>query len=385
MQENLFKQNRITAAGKIAVFLILISLSELIFKSEQFFYPVVGTLLIIFYFRKKWPLFKKNYTILMLMYMFYSLYSSLWSPAIGIEKFLFIKFAVLFTLILQLQLDYTKKDAECIKNAFVLQLLGLIGIIAIWGHFEVDGRLWIQSAAPVDPNSLSSWLIIPTCLIVDKFFTCPHKMLKPLYLILIAVCIGLAFLCASRAGVISVIFCVVSSFLYAMKNTIRHNIGMAFAISIIGLIIIGLALYNMPESVIARFEYGNTAELGGRAIIWNELFNAMLMHPLNIIIGFGESATVVYSDHVAHNLFIETLFCQGLVGLTLLIMFVLAIFINAIKKDPYWGIALLGMMMMSNSLSEFTSRPVMLSFFLAGFTMLKSTSININRKLNAQN
>lgn len=369
--DRIITQDKVTPPGKAAVFLILISLSELVFKSEQFFYPVIAIMLFWYYFQKKWPVIKKNYSILMMLYMFYSLYSGLWTPTVGIAKFIFIKTAVVFTLILQLQFDYTKRDIEVLKNAFIFQLVGLIVVIAIWGHIETDGRLWIESAAPVDPNSLSAWLIIPVCIAVDKFFTCPRIALKSLYLSFILICISLAFLCASRAGVVSILFCVISSFVYAMKNTIKRDPGIAFGICIIGIIIMGLSFHSMPEFVISRFESGNTAELGGRSILWNELINAMELHPANIIIGFGERATEVYSsNHVAHNLFFEALFCQGIIGLSLVLLFILQCYRNAIKKDPYFGIALIGMMIMSNSLSEFTSRPVMLTFFLAGFSLL---------------
>lgn len=369
--DRMIAQEKATLPGKIAAFLIFISLSELVFKSEQFFYPVIVIMLLWCYFQKKWPLIKKNYCVLMILYMIYSLYSGLWTPTVGIEKFILVKTAVVFTLILQLQFDYTQKDVEILKNTFIFQLLGLLVVTAIWGHIEADGRLWIESAAPVDPNSLSSWLIIPVCIAVDRFFTCSHNALKPLYFSFIFICISLAFLCGSRAGVVSILFCVIVSFIYAMKNTIKYNPGLALSIFIIGIILMGLAFYSMPESVINRFESGNTVELGGRAILWNELINAMELYPANIIIGFGERATEVYSsNHVAHNLFFEALFCQGIIGLTLLLLFILQSFRNAIKKDSYFGIALIGMMIMSSSLSEFTSRPVMLSFFLAGFSCL---------------
>lgn len=58
--DRMITQDKVTPPGKTAVFLILISLSELVFKSEQFFYPVIAIMLFWYYFQIKWPVIKKT-------------------------------------------------------------------------------------------------------------------------------------------------------------------------------------------------------------------------------------------------------------------------------------------------------------------------------------
>lgn len=274
-----------------------------------------------------------------------------------------------------MQFEYSENDICRIKNAFVIQLSVIIAMCILFGKTQWDGRIWIiRGSVSTDPNSLSAWLIIPICILFEKFFSRRGKK-KPVYIFLIIVTGYIALLTGSRAGIICIAFCAILCVLYALKSNIKANPVLALGIIVFAMFLFGVTIKYIPESVVTRFTSSNTTELGGRIGVWTDMFSILAEHPFGVLFGFGESATMHYTAHVAHNLYIETLFNQGIIGLSLVLFYLYKSFRNTIKDEPYFAIALLGMAIMAASLSEFSSRPVMLCFFIAGLSRPKRSNI----------
>lgn len=366
------KSNRI--ALWTSIFLIIISVTETAFKTEKIFYPIGIVLLGICIAKKKFVI-RKDYSLAILLYVGYVVITCMWSPAASALRDSFVKVTVIIFLFMQLQVKYSKQDVKLIKKAFIIQLCALLGMVVMFGYMDWDGRLWIvHGSESTDPNSLCSWLIIPTVVLMEYIFSKNVKFIKKIVYIILLICaIAICLMTGSRSGIISVAVAIGLCLIYIFSENIKRNPKFALFIIIVGVIMIALVIKYMPKSVIMRFSYGNTSDFGGRTERWIDLLTTLFAHPLGVIFGMGEISTVFYSAYsvVAHNLFIEILFCQGLIGLFLVLWFVKGLIKNCVNEDKYRLVALISVLLMSLTLSEFTSRGVMLSFFLAGMKIKK--------------
>lgn len=362
----------LTKPALVSALMIIVSISELILKTEKFYYPVFVAILLVYFIKKKHSRLRFDYTLWIIAFGFYAVFTVLWSPTSSSIVGALNKFVVLMFLGLQLQFTYTYVDYRKIRNAFVIQAILYAILIALFGHVAIDGRLWIQRGdVGVDPNSLVAWTLIPLCLLLETLFEEGTKRInKILALVLVGLLISFIFMCGSRAGIISglaaALFCVG----YGFRKNIRQRPGIALLI-ILFAIIAGIYIYqHIPASVIARFTNNanasyNTLNLGGRTTKWENLLALSKQSPINFIFGFGEGGTVYYTSKVAHNMYVEIFFNQGIIGLGLVVLYMIGAIRNAVRTNPYIACSLLGVALMSATLSEFASRPVMLAFFLS--------------------
>ena len=356
--------------------MIIIAISELIAKTERFYYPVFVSLLLISYFKMKKVKLRTGYSIFVFLFGFYSLASVLWSPARGAINGAFIKLVVLLFLGLQLQFDYTEKDISTIKKAFIIQGFLLAIVFFIFGVVDWDGRVWIRNGdLSVDPNSIAVWTIIPLCYSFEMVLKKGNKLfyrIAEITLILLMIFIVLQG--ASRAGIISLAITIFLCIGYGLKNTILRKPIVSFLIVVI-LFLIGIYIYHhLPATVIKRFNYSNLSNFGGRTSKWSTLMDMLKANPVNMIFGFGESAVMHFTGSVAHNVYVETFFAQGLLGLGLLLAFMIGAFRNVMKNDPYSLFAFVGVAIMSSTLSEFASRGVMFALFIAGARVVRKSN-----------
>ena len=347
----------------LSLLLIVISPTELIAKTEKYYYVLCFVPLIIWFIGNNLSI-KRNYYVYLLVYIVIVLSSTLWSPNNSSFRTSFVKLVTLSFLFLQLQYDYSKKEKDIIKNAMIIQFLLLFFVIVLFGYRDWDSRLWVAHGdVRTDSNSICSWLIIPFCYIFEKIISSKHKTL---YLILLLLNIYLMLQLLSRSGLIVYIVCIILIALYHSSNLLKKYPVRALICLFVLIIALFIIYKNIPEKFMERINNSNTASLGGRSTIWGQLFQITKEHPFRLLLGFGESATVYYTGHVAHNLYIEVLFNQGLLGLFCILAFTINLLKTSWKTDRYTAIALIGIIIISSSLSELTSRPVMLSYFLSG-------------------
>lgn len=356
--------------SKMALFatllLLLVSPTETAFKTEQIYYIACFGLVFSAWISSGISI-KKGAALYLLIFIIYTIMTSLWSPAQGIERTILVKVVVVMFTFLQLQFDYTEEQFEKIKIFFLWQLIILILMVAVFGFVDWDGRLWIKYGnVSTDPNSITSWLIIPACFLVERIFNQCRMVKKIIYFVLLAVTLGITFTTASRAGIVCVTLAVFLSVIYTLRNIIRTNPGVSILILLLLIVGIIVAFNYIPESVISRFTTGDLSELGGRSRIWKLMIEYLKTHPLALIFGCGEGATISIFGVVAHNMYLELLISQGIVGIILIGSFIVSGLKNLRRINPYCAIAFICMIIMSATLSEFTSRPVMLAFFLAG-------------------
>ncbi len=366
----------ISFPGKISGLMIIVAVSELVAKTERFYYPIFVLLLLIYHFHTRRAKLHADYTICILLFGLYSMFSVVWSPAQGAINGAFTKLVVLLFLVLQLQFDYSDCDYSFMKNMFIVQGILFAAVFFMFGVKDWDGRVWIRNGSlSVDPNSIAVWTLIPLCLSFEMLFKRSEALIKRIAgAVVIGLMVFIVLQGASRSGIVSITLTSCLCVAYGFKDSIRKNPFFALLIVIVAIIAGVYVLNHIPPAVIARFQYADFSSFGGRTTKWTNLIDMLKDNPLQMFVGFGESTAIYYTGMVAHNMYVETFFAQGLIGLFLLIIFMIGAFRNAIKTDPYTACAFVGVAIMSASLSEFTSRGVMLALFIAGARVIRSSN-----------
>lgn len=365
--------------AKISALMIVTSVTELFVKSEKFYYPVFVVLLFIYFLKHQKGRVKANFSWLMLFFGLYAFFSTLWSPLTTSINSAFTKVVVLLFLWLQLQFDYSEEDYRLIRSAFIIQALFFLVVVALFGVSLGEGRLWIlRGNVGADPNSLVVWTLIP---IIISFEVGMDKETKPCLrigaFILIALLFRIVLQCASRAGFFSSAIGVSCCILYALRYNIRRKPIVAIMIIIVTVAVAVYIYQHLPPVIILRLQYSDASNLGGRSTTWKVLLDLLKRSPLNCVFGFGESGSIAYISKVAHNMYVEILFNQGIVGVGMIVVYMFYAFKNIIHKDIYATIAFMSVAIMSATLSEFSSRGVMLAFFLAGANWFASDANNV--------
>ena len=363
-------KNRYSFAVWVIMFFIIICPTELIFKTERYYYVVCFALLFAACFRSGFIL-KEDFSRSIMFYALYSAFTLLWSSYSSALSILLVKVITVAFLFIQLQCDYTVEEYGILKRLLLIQFLFIAFLSFRFGYTAWDGRLWIVNGAlQTDGNSISAWLVLPCCCFVDEMMKKESKtVIRVIYAILLILLFYITFWTGSRAGIIAVVTGAVLSLLYAFRDTMRKNISFSIIVLIIGVAFVIIVYRMIPDSVIQRFNYSNVSQLGGRTVVWKKMFDDLGANPIALLFGFGESSTIGNVGVVAHSLYIDVLYNQGLLGLLLIVYFMIRAFFRALKNDPYIAMALIGVAIVSASLSEFASRPVMLIFFFSAMNV----------------
>lgn len=356
----------------IAIIFILISPTELVAETEKFYYLVLGVVLMIYVFFIKRKIRIVD-SLLLVLYIFWAWITCIWTPSTGYYTELLVKTITIAFLFFQLQFDYSHYEIEKIKDAFLWQLVIIVIIIILFGSTAMDGRLWlVRGESSTDPNCIVGWVLIPLSIALQRIFDLNRKFFSRVLMFLGAVtAIIICFATASRSGTISMLVIVVFSILYIVRLYILKK-PLVSIIVIIFAIILAIVVYNnIPIVMQNRFNEASSNTFGGRLTIWRVLFTALNQSPLHYIIGFGENSVNNYTSflgrgHIAHNTFLDILFCQGIIGLIPVCVFLFKCLKNTFKNDKCVFILLCGIIILANTLNTFSQRFFLLMFFIAG-------------------
>lgn len=350
----------------INILFILVAPVENIYRTEQYVYvagvAALGACLVL------GRSFQLNASRYWLCFMIYAYIACLWSKNTGSYSSLLTMYAQLLFLILQLQFPYSREDYQKIKVAFLIQNWILISLCFRFGSI-MDSRFWLKSAlSGADPNYLSGWFIIPLCFAVEFLFSEQTKLWqKAIAAAQIAVSFYFIMQTASQSGLIANALAITLATIYSLRDTVHERPLRALLIAAIFIAGVVLAINHMPAYLLSRLS-NRDMTFTGRTELWSEIMGRLLTNPLGLIFGHGTASVSLYtsSGMVSHNTFLDILFNQGVIGLTLLLVFMFSDLRDKWRSRPYAVIALLSMSVLIFTLSAFATRFVMLMFFLIG-------------------
>ncbi|HAL63462.1 MAG TPA: hypothetical protein DCO93_03340 [Clostridiales bacterium] len=262
---------------------------------------------------------------------------------------------------------YNKREIELIEWAWLL--VGAICIIMAFSSNEVMNEYEARAVIKIfgyeeDQNQFCSYFIMPVLVCIKRIVR--KSKLTPFYIILLLLIMYSILKTGSRGGMIGI---VLGAFAYIMIGikSVRTKIAIGFSTVLLGIIIVTVVFPLLPESVQERYSVERVAEDkgSGRFDIWEYLLEYTLEKPERIIKGSGvlssyeilDSAPKTFQNGVAHNTFIQVFSDQGLLGLLLFVLVMIACLMRPKSTDKLYACAFLALMAFSMSLTFYVFKP----------------------------
>lgn len=296
--------------------------------------------------------------ILPILYFFNILMSSLYSTnqsdSIGRSITIFLN---LILLILCTSIEYNRKEKEYLVKMLVLGGWVVVLLLIFFGNTDImSGRLTLVINGKFqDPNYLCGYMLFTIIYYLDEF----KKSKNLANLIKVLIFITVVFFTGSRGGLIAVSGSIIIYFLINSKQKIKN-----ICLLIMILSILPISLNFMPEDVQDRYSLEFTAKDGGanRFEMWRDIIeNYQDFDIYNKVLGVGAATIRDYNSYnnVAHNVWIETLCENGIVGLIILMLFYFNYIKYALKLDSKIYVSVfLGYIIMTMSLSLYAYKPI---------------------------
>ena len=252
-------------------------------------------------------------------------------------------------------IPYNKAELELMEKIQIL-LLMVLNVMTLASNAKHLNRTTLMIMGQTsDPNYFVGFFIFPLAVALKGLVSGRHKLF---YLLLVAVSMYSVFLSGSRGGFLAIAV-MIACFAWIYPNGLGKRIIVLVGGFLLLLILWAVLKPFLPENIVERMTIDAVKETGGsgRAFIWKAMIRDIIERPDKLLFGRGIHATHrvfisgTWSDVVAHNQVLQTLYNQGLVGLLLFLFLTGVSFFRCIKRRKTVAIAILGMMALSVSLS----------------------------------
>lgn len=259
---------------------------------------------------------------------------------------------------------WTVNDIFLIKKTLVWSSR-ITAIITLIFSSYVEGRLYLSGRIAEDPNYLCAYFLFGIVYVIECLLYKKNTLPKVFaYIIELLLYLYIILYTGSRGGLLSIATAAVIIFLFnkQKKASIKKILLIVAVYSAILLVITFI-----PESVAMRFSLTAIAESNGtgRFEIWKHAIDVFEeSNVLRQLIGYG-TATIRnvfmvfgYPGKVAHNIFIEVLLENGLLGLIIYTFVILRYIITAFKIKDFFAVAIMvGIAVLSLSTSLYAFKP----------------------------
>lgn len=251
--------------------------------------------------------------------------------------------------------SYNKAELELMEKVQIVLLVILNVMTLLFSGTEDDRTTLMIMGQTSDPNYFVGFFIFPLAVALKHFASGKHRIF---HLLLIAATLYSVFLSGSRGGLLAIAVTIAGfALIYpaGFWKRIAFVIGGAVLLCILWVIFKPL----LPENIVERMSISDVVESGGtgRLVIWKSMFREIVEQPDKLLIGRGVNALHklfvdgVWTNAVAHNQILQTIYNQGLIGLISFLTIVVVSFFRCLKHRSIVSVAILGMMALSVSLS----------------------------------
>lgn len=252
-------------------------------------------------------------------------------------------------------IPYNKAELELMEKVQIL-LLVILNAMTLFSSGLEDNRTTLMIMGQTsDPNYFVGFFVFPLVITLKQLVSGRHPLF---YLALIAVSLYSVFLSGSRGGLLAIAVTIAGfAFLYPSGFVKRM-------LYLVGGLILILILWTvlkpiLPENIVERMSVESVVETGGtgRMDIWKSMIREIVDQPEKLLLGRGIVAMHrlfvhgIWTNVVAHNQVIQTIYNQGLIGLLSFLILTGACFFRCVKRRKTVSIAIIGMMALSVSLS----------------------------------
>lgn len=316
-----------------------------------------------------------------IVFIIYVWFTMIWSNNIfNTSNIMFMIYTIFFSIAMIMKYDdkelcFLKKAAICSGIVFVICSL-------FFGINYVDGRTFIEILTLADPNFTTAKLTICVSFLISIILSMKKGFV--LSLIYFSIIMVFVLLSGSRGSFVAIGI----QILIAITITYKKKLHYLFAILCLCSIIYIFLLFSLPDHLSNRF---NILEIlmstgSGRTTIWSNYIQLFEDLPaISKIFGIGRrNGILIYGElfgleRSSHNLFIEVLIDNGIIGLSLLLWTFVSLAWKSIKTNNITSLCLIiGFAATSMFLHQIDSRYIWITF-LCIFYSLKKEKNQIRR------
>lgn len=280
-------------------------------------------------------------------------------------------------IIIATSVTYTEIEIRLCKRLFFFCTIVLCFYMILGDATTLigdDSRVTlVVGTAVTEVNYLCYLFIVPVVQGVDEFTNKANKLIVRLLFICgdLFICYCMLFT-GSRGGVLGVVVAVAIFAIQKIKNDESHF--KAIIAVLFGAILISIIMPNiislLPDSISSRYEISEflwSSGGSGRTRIWENALSVIFDKSsiLRLLFGYGYFGSYGYFGYSLHNLFVEILFDNGIIGLIILILTFIQILKSAEKnKDKFSVASMYGIITLSLTLAAIISRHFWISILL---------------------
>lgn len=252
-------------------------------------------------------------------------------------------------------IPYNKAELALMEKVQIVLLI-ILNVLTFFSNGTQAERTTLKIMGQTsDPNYFVGFFIFPLTIALQRLASGKHRFF---YLFLIGVSLYSVFLSGSRGG-----FLAVAATIACFAVLYPTGFARRFLFLLGGLAFVAILWFLLrpvlPENIVERMTIESVVESGGtgRIDIWKSMLREIMAQPDKLFLGRGTYAVHqlfvggVWTDAVAHNQILQTLYNQGLIGLLTFLLMTVVSFFRCINRRKTVSIAILGMMALSISLS----------------------------------
>lgn len=283
-------------------------------------------------------LFKIEFTILILIFIFFILaqvlngYSELVKPLINLKFFLCIVFFILLSGFFKINRKYVHYTLYAFSlSCFLFSVYILFLNPSLYSI--VKGQMIVLDE---NPNSTSSRLVISVVYILYFIINNPLKIswVRFLSIITIPSLVYMIILSGSRGSLVAMVLGLYMIFIFS-------NIKKSYKF-ILSFLLVSLSLYLFQrllnsEDLGSRWEGALEGDTAGRTDIWEIVIDISTHNPLGVgETGYVEKISNLYGYYIdTHNIFLYVLVCGGFISFVLFAFLWLKLLLNSLKVSVY--------------------------------------------------
>ena len=250
---------------------------------------------------------------------------------------------------------YNKAELELMEKVQIV-LLVILNVLTLFSNGTRANRTTFMIMGQTsDPNYFVGFFVFPLTIALKQLASGKQRIF---HLLLLATTLYSVYLSGSRGGLLAVA-ATVACFALLYPSGIGKRLGYFLGGFALIVVLWFIAKPFLPENIVERMSIDNVIESGGtgRLVIWKSMLREIVDQPDKLILGRGINAMYrlfvngIWTDAVAHNQLLQTLYNQGLMGLLSFLFLTGVSFFRCIKRRKTVAIAILGMMALSVSLS----------------------------------
>lgn len=300
--------------------------------------PIILFVVVIFFTKRSFKL-SRGHALIVLFWIFATL-STFKSRLVSPQRdtITFLVFCIFF--ILSTGINYTKNEVKLILKTYILTCV-ICSINIIWNFINDFSYSWGRYSIYIfgthrDPNYVSAFILASLSIVYYKIIVTKGMKFsrKIIFISLIAIITISTLVTGSRTAFMFTIIILVMNFIYNLINRKNSIINLPILL-VFAFLLFNISKNIVPQEILMRLTNFESYTEDIRMTLWKQGFEVFERFP---ILGAGLGGLNVYLFNIgffdSHNLYLDILCGQGLIGIILIAM-LFKEFLRVQKKDKF--------------------------------------------------